>query len=189
MANTPGSKDKALEALDFIINVLKEHEQTLDKSIQELATVTEQSGDTESLNSKIEKFDEKINLLQKDVTDLTAYLTNAPKEALPAAIKKVEPQVQATPAISSMAVQSGASVILHCAQWVDFQVLAMHAQTLTFSLKDQEKVFQASALKGNQIITYTGAPPNIAAILKTWLSKQLDTPERNVLEGYFGNPK
>ena len=44
MAANPGSKDKSLEALDFIINVLKEHEQNLDKSISEFASVTEQMG-------------------------------------------------------------------------------------------------------------------------------------------------
>jgi len=36
----------------------------------------------------------------------------------------------------------------------DFQVLAMQAQMLTFSVKTGENVFQAEALKGNQIITY-----------------------------------
>ena len=186
MADTPGSKDKALEALDFIINVLKEHEQILDKSIHELATVTEQIGDTDALNGKLEKVDEKINLLQKEVTNLIGYLSNAPKEALPTALKKPEPQVQA---VSPSDVQSGSSVILHCKQWVDFQALAMHAQTVTFSLKEAEQVFQTDALKGTQIITYTGAPPNFSTVLKTWLSMQLDTPERNILEGFLGKPK
>jgi hypothetical protein len=41
MAKNPQSKDEALEALDFIVNVLKEHERDLDKLINELATVTE----------------------------------------------------------------------------------------------------------------------------------------------------
>ena len=82
MAEDPNSKDKALEALDFIINVLKEHEQNLDKSINELATVTEQIGDTEALNSTVGKVEEKINNLQKEVTNLIGYLSNATKELL-----------------------------------------------------------------------------------------------------------
>ena len=44
MADTSGSRDRAFEALDFIINVLKEHEKTLDNSIRALAKVTEQRG-------------------------------------------------------------------------------------------------------------------------------------------------
>jgi hypothetical protein len=74
-------------------------------------------------------------------------------------------------------------VILRCKQWEDFQTLAYRAQTLSFSYKEDEKVFQADALKGNQIITYSGALPKFSSILKTSLSKQLDVPETNILEG------
>jgi hypothetical protein len=35
LARNPQSKDEALEALDFIVNVLKEHEKDLDKLINE----------------------------------------------------------------------------------------------------------------------------------------------------------
>ena len=78
MDDNSGSKDKALEALDFIINVLKEHEQTLDESIHELAIVTEQKMDTEALNGKIDRLDEKVNILQKEVTALIDLLLHAP---------------------------------------------------------------------------------------------------------------
>ncbi len=70
MAKIPQSKDEALEALDFIVNVLKEHEKDLDKLINELGTVTEQIGDTGELSGKVEKVEEKINSLQKEVTNL-----------------------------------------------------------------------------------------------------------------------
>ena len=66
MAKNPQSKDEALEALDFIVNVLKEHERDLDKLISELATVTEQIGDTSVLTGKVENVEEKINDLQKE---------------------------------------------------------------------------------------------------------------------------
>ena len=48
MSKNPQTKDDALEALDFIVNVLKEHERDLDKLINELATVTEQMTATEN---------------------------------------------------------------------------------------------------------------------------------------------
>ena len=92
MAENPGSKDRALEALDFIINVIKDHEQNLDKSIHELATVIQQIGETDELNVEIEKFDEKLNFLQKEMTNLIGYLPNSPKEALPDALQKQEPR-------------------------------------------------------------------------------------------------
>jgi hypothetical protein len=189
MADNSGSKDRSLEALDFIINVLKEHEQTLDKSIHELATITEQIGDTDALNGKVEKVEEKISNLQKEVTNLIGYLSSAPKEALSAMVKNQEPQPQTETNLPLALVQGGPTVILRCKQWGDFQVLAMHAQTLSFSCKEIEKVFQVDALKGNQIITYSGVLPKFSLIFKTWLSGQLELTERNIVEGFLDKAK
>jgi hypothetical protein len=174
----PQSKDDALEALDFIVNVLKEHEKDLDKLINELATVTEQIGDTGELSGKVEKVEVKIETLQKEVTSLIGHLSGKSKEALPAIIAKEQPNEEATATIPSCA-----SVILRCKQWEDFQNLAIKAQTLSFSFKEEEKIFQADAFKGNQFITYSGALPKFSAILKMWLAKQFDVPEHNILEG------
>jgi hypothetical protein len=179
LAKNPASKDEALEALDFIVNVLKEHERDLDKLISELATVTEQLGDTGELSGKVEKVEEKVNNLQKEITNLIGYMSGAPKVALPTVVKEQVGEVASVAGV----VQGGASVILRCKQWEDFQILAFKAQTLSFSYKEDEKVFQADALKGNQIITYSGALPKFSALLKVWLSKQLDVPERSILEG------
>ena len=187
MAKNLGSKDKYLEALDFIINVLKEHEKILDKSIHELATVTEQIGDIDTLNGKVEKVEEKINNLQKEITNLIGVLSNMPKETLQAAVRDQEPPVMEAPAASLALVQSGPSLILHCKQWGDFEVLAIHASTLSFSYKEGEKAFQAFAIKGNKTIKYTGALPNFSIILKTWLSRQLDITEKNIFEGWVND--
>lgn len=178
MAKDPQSKDEALEALDFIVNVLKEHEKDLDKLINELATVTEQLGETGELVGKVEKVEEKINSLQKEVTNLISYLSSAQKETIQAAVKGQTGEVE-----PAAPIQGGPSVILRCKQWEDFQSLAFQAQTLSFSFKEEEKVFQADALKGNRIITYSGQLPKLPPILKSWLSKQLNVPEKNILEG------
>ena len=187
LAKNPQTKDDALEALDFIVNVLKDHERDLDKLINELATVTEQLGDTGALNGKVEKVEEKINGLQKEVTNLIGYLSNQPKGTSSIATKEQEnpAQSQAAPIMSAQvsAASCGLSVILHCNQWEDFQNLAIHPQTLSFSYKEDERVFQADALKGNQIITYSGPLPKFSVMLKAALSKQLDVPEKAILEG------
>jgi hypothetical protein len=65
MPVAPGSKDRSFITLDFIINILKEHGQILDKSIHSLGMVTEQIGDQNGLKIKMEIVGEKINLLQK----------------------------------------------------------------------------------------------------------------------------
>jgi hypothetical protein len=180
-AKIPQSKDEALEALDFIVNVLKEHEKDLDKLISELATVTEQIGDTGELSGKVEKVEEKINTLQKEVTNIIGYVSTAPKEAVPAVPK--QEAAAAVPAATITGFTGGPSVVFRCNQWEDFQNLAAQAQTLSFNYKEDEKVFCANALKGSKIITYTGPLPKFSAILKVWLSKQLDVSERNILEG------
>ena len=176
MSKKPQSKDEALEALDFIVNVLKEHEKDLDKLINELGTVTEQLGETGELSSKVEKVEQRITGLQNEIGSLINYLSTSPREA-PLVIKEQKGEaVQA-------AVMHGPPVILRCKQWEDFQTLAFQAQTLSFMYKDAEKTFQVDALKGNQIVTYSGELPKLTALLKTWLSKQLDVPEKKILEG------
>ena len=184
MAKNSQSKDDSLEALDFIVNVLKEHEKDLDKLISELATVTEQIGGVGDIGGKVETLEEKITSLQKEVTNLMSYISSVrPKEAAPPAIKEpIETPAASAPKVSA-AEMGGPSLILSCKQWEDFQNLAFQAQTLSFSYKEDEKVFQVDALKGNRIITYNGQLPKFPQILKAWLSKELSIPERSILEG------
>ena len=162
MSRKPQSKDEALEALDFIVNVLKEHEKDLDRLITELGTVAEQLGETGELSGKVEKVEERISGLQNEISSLINYLSTSPspREA-PVVIKEQKGEVVQT------GVMHGPPVILRCKQWEDFQTLA----------------FQADALKGNQIVTYSGELPKLTALLKMWLSKQLDIPEKKILEG------
>jgi len=178
MSRKPQSKDEALEALDFIVNVLKEHEKDLDRLINELGTVATSLGETGELSSKVEKVEERINGLQNEIGSLINYLSTSPRETPVTAKeqKTLVPQVQAP-------VMHGPPVILRCKQWEDFQTLASQAQTLSFMVKEAEKTFQADALKCNQIITYSGELPKFAALLKMWLSKQLDVSEQKILEG------
>jgi hypothetical protein len=129
----------------------------------------------------VEKVEEKINTLQKEVTNLIGYVSTAPKEAVSAAPKQVN-SISA-PAAPIVGFGGGPSVVFRCQQWEDFQNLAAQAQTLSFNYKEDEKVFSANALKGSQIIIYTGPLPKFSAILKVWLSKQLNVSEHNVLEG------
>jgi hypothetical protein len=176
MSKKPQSKDEALEALDFIVNVLKEHEKDLDRLINELGKVTETLGETGELSYKVEKVEERISGLQNEINSLINYLSASPREAPVLTEEQKAEVVQAS-------VMHGPPVILRCKQWDDFQTLAFQAQTLSFMYKEAEKTFQADALKGNQIITYSGELPQFTALLKMWLSKQLEIPEKKILEG------
>ena len=183
MSRRPQSKDEALEALDFIVNVLKEHEKDLDKLIGELGTVTEQIGVSGDLTGKVEKVEEKVNGLQNEISNLITCLSTSPRET-PVAMKETKPSepVQVMQPVQAAFVQ-GPPVILRCKQWEDFLGLAGQAQTMSFMVKEAERTFQVDALKGNQILTYSGELPKLPALLKVWLSKQLEILEKKVLEG------
>jgi small-conductance mechanosensitive channel len=186
MSKKPPSKDEALEALDFIVSVLKEHEKDLDRLINELGNITERLGDTGEISGKVEKVEERLTTLQNEITNLISYLS-ASRETPVAQVQLQTPQTQAPPIEKAETAQvrefRGPPVILRCKQWEDFQTLAYQPQTLSFLYKEAEKSFQVDALKGNQIITYSGELPKPAALLKTWLSKQLEISEKKILEG------
>ena len=176
MSKKPQSKDEALDALDFIVNVLKEHEKDLDRLIHELGKVANALGETGELSCKVEKVEERISGLQNEITGLVKYLSSSPRDTYVATSEQKTETVRAD-------VTSGPPVILRCKQWEDFRTLSCQAQTLSFMYKDAEKTFQADALKGNQIITYSGELPKLTALLKIWLSKQLEISEKKILEG------
>jgi uncharacterized coiled-coil protein SlyX len=186
------SKDEALEALDFIVNVLKEHEKDLDRLINELGTVTEKMGDTGELSGKVEKVEERLSTLQTEITNLISQLS-ASREQTVTMIPQQQAQVYSQPSSQlpskpradevSVKEIRGPPVILRCKVWEDFQGIAVQAQTLSFMYREPEKIFQVDAVKDNQIITYSGPLPKEATLLKVWLSKQLEVPEKKILEG------
>lgn len=184
MSEKPQSKDEALDALDFIVNVLKEHERELDKLIAELGTVTEQLGGSGELGGKVEKIEQRISGLQNEVSVLVNYLSSPPRQAH-FAIKEHKSEAAIAPKLPFVGpvMTHGPPVVLRCKNWEDFQTLAFQAQTLSFTHREAEKTFQADALKGNQIMTYSGELPKLTALLKIWLSKQLDVTDKKILEG------
>ncbi len=187
MSKKPPSKDEALEALDFIVNVLKEHEKDLDRLISELGTIAEQLGETGELTGKVEKVEQRISGLQNEIGGLINYLSTAPRETPTAAqgVVKEQQRSEVVPGnvMQNLPIMQGPPVILRCKQWDDFQTLAFQAQTLSFTIKDPEKTFQTDAIKNNQIITYSGELPKLAVLIKVWLAKQLETSEKRILEG------
>lgn len=175
MSKKAPSKDEALEALDFIVSVLKEHEKDLDRLISELGNITGKIGEAGELSGKIEKVEDTLATLQNEIANLINYLgasSELPSRSVQKQKIEMLPAELRTP-----------PVILRCKQWEDFLALASQAQTVSFLYRDAEKTFQVDALKNNQIVTYSGELPKPASMLKTWLAKQLNVGETNVLEG------
>ena len=120
------SNDEALEALDFIINVLKEHEKDLDRLITDLGTITEKLGDTGEFSGKIERVESRLATLQNEITNLITYLSTSEATQAPLLLEK-KTKAQAP----QMSEARGPPVILRCKQWEDFKTLAFQAQTLS----------------------------------------------------------
>jgi len=158
------NKNEALEALDFIINVLKEHEKDLDRLIGQLGIITESLGETGEITGKFEKIEDRIVTLQGEITNLTKCLS-VPRD------------------ISSPSYAPTNPVNVKCRKWEDFKNLAAGAETVSFLFKTSENTFQADALKDGKVVSYTGEFPPNASLLKLWLSRELDVAEEVIFEG------
>jgi hypothetical protein len=177
------SKDEAFEALDFIVNVLKEHEKDLDRLVTELGAVAGQLGESGELNGKVKKIEDKINGLQAEVSNLVKSISNSPQKQAnhPMVTQAEEPEMHSdTPA---MVPQIGLPMVLQCKQLEDFFSLANQAERVVFAYKEAEKKFEAQALKNSQLFCFSGEAPNFAALMKTYLSWQLGVPGKQISEG------
>ncbi len=182
MSGKSPSKDEALEALDFIVNVLKEHEKDLDRLVSELGTVAGQLGDSGELSGKVKTIEDKIGGLQDDVGNLLKSLSPAQGEVTSIDVEGTSKEIMKneTPRAN---LPSGLPLILQCKQWEDFQHIAAEAQTVSFAIKESEKSFEVDALKNNHVITYSGEIPPLSELLKMYLSRQLGISEKQILEG------
>jgi hypothetical protein len=177
MVKKPPSKDEALEALDFIINVLREHEKDLDRLIGELGTITSSVGKTGEMADKIDKVEDRLSTLQDEISGLISLLSTTPRPASPIATSTPNIAHPTTPALR------GPPVIVRCKQWDDFKTLARGADTVSFLFRETEKGFQADALKDGRVLTFSGELPKDSRLLKLWLAKELDVKEDSVFEG------
>ena len=158
------TKNDALEALDFIINVLKEHEKDLDRLIGQLGIITESLGETGEITSKIENIEDRITTLQDEITNLIKCV-GTPKQA---------PNTYAP---------TQTAVTIKCKQWEDFKNMAAGAETVSYIFREAEGSFQADALANGRVISYTGEFPQNSSLLKLWLSRELDVDEEVIFEG------
>jgi prefoldin subunit 5 len=175
MENNFSSRDKALEAIDFIIDTLKSHEKNLDEYIFKLGTITEQTKDLKNISKKINKLDDGLEAIQKEIGNISVCIPNA---TIVETGKLEKPSTE-----SELTIQTGPHTIINCNDWLDFQALAMHTPIIFFNLDNSNKVFQVTANKGTKIIKYSGSIPELSSILPDWLSQQTGIPRQRITEG------
>jgi hypothetical protein len=187
LSRNPKRKDKALEAIDFIVNVLKQHEKDLDRLIAQLAKITDKITKKGELPTRIETMEQQLATLQTEINSLIQLLSAAKEEApvkapTPAQPAPKPPAAQ-PPQPSQPTYTRGPPVIVRCKKWEDFKNLAQNAETVSFLYRETEKTFQADALKQGRVYTFNGETPKSNILLKKWLAKELQIEEEQVFEG------
>lgn len=182
MSRNPKRKDEALEAIDFIVNVLKQHEKDLDRLIAQLAKITDQITKKGELPTRMKTMEHQLATLQTEINNLIQLLS-ATKEAAPTpAPTPAQPSAPQQPP-TQPAYTRGPPVIVRCKRWEDFKNLAQKAETVSFLYKETEKTFQADALKQGRVYTFNGETPKSNILLKKWLATELQITEEKVFEG------
>jgi len=186
LSRKPKGRDEALEAIDFIVNVLKQHEKDLDRLIAQLGKVTNRITKKGELPARIDTMEGQLTTLQTEINNLIQLLSTTKEEKVPTPPTPAPtptPQPPSTAQPTQSAYTRGPPVIVRCKQWQDFKTLAQNAETVSFLYKETEKTFQADALKQNRVFTYNGEIPKSGELLKVWLAKELQITEVKVFEG------
>jgi hypothetical protein len=185
MGEQPSSEDDQLfGAIDLIINVLKQHEAKLDSFVEKLEKINEKVKECPGAAGNIDKIGEKIDIIEKQLATLKQLrIENAQNQTVPAEPLPANQNPPASTVTQPPQHIQNRSIILQCNHWSDFQSLAANADFVSFSYEEVKKLLRVDAVKDNEKIIYIGELSKLGAPLKSWLAKQLNVPEGNILEG------
>ncbi len=73
--------------------------------------------------------------------------------------------------------------IVKCKNWEEFLAFAASTQQVSVTFRESDKMFEADATIGNQIVAYVGPVPELGLLLKEHLSKKLGIASEKIFEG------
>jgi len=152
------------EALKLVLKSLKKFESDFKRLTTQLREIRESSKLSGETAQTFESIKEHLFNIQREISKTLNY---EPARAV---------------AGSTISIPSP-PMIIRCKHWEDFKSQASNAENLSFLCQEEEKSFQVDAVKGGKVYTYSGQLPTIIAMLKTWLSKEMNTEENKILEG------
>lgn len=185
------SSNEDSDTNEFVMSMLKENSEDLNALLNEVRKVADRMEGVCELSS-YKRVEEKINGLQKDIRDLleTRQCAIVDSEvAAPAPVAVSAPvaplaEVKVAPRNAPEVVEMrGSPVVMRCTNWGDFLAFASNAQTVSFVYREPDKIFEADAVKNNQVLAYIGEIPKATVLLKLWLSGSLEVPEGRIFEG------
>jgi len=155
------------ETLNSVINALEEYNEYLARLVSRLGNITDNlnklDGTQQSYES-IKKAEERISAIETEFSNLIRYFSSLPK----ASFYPYSP-----------------SLTIRYNKWEDFKTQSTNAKLVSFLLKEKEKVFQVCALKEGKVLVYSGELPQNTGLLKSWISRQLNTPQEKIVEGFL----
>lgn len=151
--------------LNSIVKALEEYNDYLDRLVSRLGNITENLNKLDGAqvwSRKIKRAEERLFAIETEFSNLINYFSSSQKPSL---------------------VSYPPSLIIRYKNWEEFKTQSTNAQLVSFLLEEKERVFQVSALKDDKILIYSGELPQPARLLKSWISRELSTPEGKIVEG------
>jgi len=156
--------ESSSEALDFVLKSLEKFQANFKRLISQLRGIGESQGLSVEETEKLKDVKVHLSAFQREISNTVNSLSGLPTT-------------------NSLVSVRGPPLIIRCKNWEDFKRHVLNADTISFLCQEEEKTFQVDAVKGGNVYTYSGEVPSGTALLRTWLSKEVDVEEDEVLEG------
>jgi len=153
------------EPLNSVVNALEEYSDYLDRLVSRLGNITDKLSKldgTQEWSKAIKRAEERLFAIETEFSNLINYFSS--------------PQRAPTASYPS-------SLTIRYKNWEEFKTQSTNAQLVSFLLEEKERFFQVSALKDGKVLVYSGELPQPARLLKSWISRELSTPEGKTVEG------
>lgn len=152
------------EASDLIGNAIKENSENLKMLLNRVSMISDRMDNLQNEITTLCKFSPQTT--QENQTAVSAGEVKEAQRDLPKNLEEGNP-----------------FTVLRFKNWEDFQAFASQPKTVCFTYRESDKVFEADALKNNQLAIYVGEMPKPLELLKYWISSQLKLPGERVFEG------
>jgi hypothetical protein len=153
------------DSLNFIVDALQEYNKYLDRLVSKLSNITEELNKLEGAqesSKKLRKAEERLFAIETEFSEFIDYFSSSQNTSL---------------------CSYPPSLTMRYKKWEDFKTQSTNAKLISFQLEEKERVFQVCVLKEGKVLTYSGEFPQHAKLLKSWLSKELNTQQEKIVEG------
>jgi hypothetical protein len=152
------------DSLDSVSDALNEYEEYLGDLVARLQKITgklEKVDDAEDWSKKIRKVEERLFAIERQISDFLGHISQERK----------------------LFYSYSKPLIVRFKNWEEFKNFSSNAELISFLKEEDKKSIQVTALKDGKVVAYCGQFPDYAKLLKTWISTELNTENRKVVEG------